>query len=140
MTINSYKVGPGTFTIGSGPTAFSSQVRSMLVEASENVETEDDLPVLSGEVLEGEDTATLDWQLSGTFLQDLATNGIIDYTWTNASEEQTFTYVPLTSADKAVTGTCRIVPISVGGEAKQRATSDFTWAIIGTPTFGDATP
>ena len=107
----------------------------MLVAASENVETEDDLHVLSGETLEGEDVATLEWTLSGTFLQDLATSGIIDYTWTNAGDEVAFTYVPHTVSDKQITGTVRIVPISVGGEAKTRATSDFEWAIIGTPTL-----
>lgn len=135
MAISSYKVGPGTLHLGDTPVAFSSQVRSCVVSPSENVEEEDDLNVLSGEVLEGEDTATLDWTISGTFLQDLVDDGIIDWTWTNAGNEEAFTYVPNTAGDKRITGVVRVVPISVGGEAKTRATSDFEWAIIGTPVF-----
>ena len=140
MTINSYKVGPGTLTLGSGPLNVSAQVLSCQVVPSETVEEEDDINVLSGEVLEGEDTASIDYVLSGSFLQDLAAAGVVDYTWTNAGDEVAFSYVPNTAVDRAIAGTVRLVPLSIGGTAKTRATSDFEWAIIGTPTFGDATP
>lgn len=140
MTINSYKVGPGTFTLGSGPLDVSAQVTALQVAASESVESEDDVNVLSGEILEGEDVASLDYTVSGTLLQDLAASAVVDYSWQNAGDEVAFKYVPSTAADRAVAGTLRLVPITIGGTAKQRATSDFEWAIIGTPTFGDATP
>lgn len=140
MTINSYKVGPGSLTLGAGPLSVGAQVTACTVQASESVETEDDVNVLSGEVLEGEDVASLDYTISGTFLQDLAASGVVDYSWQNAGDEVAFVYIPNTAADRSVAGTLRLVPISIGGTAKQRATSDFEWAIIGTPTFGDATP
>jgi hypothetical protein len=140
MTINSYKVGPGTLTIGSGPLNVSAQVTACQVVPSESVETEDDINVLSGEVLEGEDVASISYVLSGTFLQDLAAAGVVDYTWQNAGDEVAFNFEPLTTADRSIEGTVRLVPLSIGGTAKTRATSDFEWAIIGTPTFGDATP
>lgn len=140
MTIVSYKVGPGTLTLGATPLDVSSQVTACQVVPSESVDEEDDIDVLSGEVLEGEDVATVSYVLSGTFLQSLAASAVVDYSWTNASDEVAFKYVPHTTTDRAVSGTLRLVPLAIGGTAKQRATSDFEWAIIGTPTFGDATP
>ena len=141
MAIQSYKVGPGTLKLGvAGAVDVSQQVLSCTVAASENVDEEDDINVLSGDVLEGEDTVSLEWTLSGSFLQDLAASGIVDYTWTNASVVVDFEYVPNTVKDRSIEGQVRLVPLDAGGEAKTRATSDFEWAIVGTPTLGDATP
>lgn len=141
MAIESYKVGPGTLKLGTGGIVnVSQQVTSCTVSASENVEEEDDINVLSGDVLEGEDTVSLEWTLSGNFLQDLAASGIVDYTWTNASDNVDFEYVPNTAEDRSIEGVVRLVPLDAGGDVKSRATSDFEWAIIGTPTLGDATP
>jgi hypothetical protein len=138
MAIESYKVGPGSLTLGSGPLNVSAQVTAAQVVASENVEEEDDINVLSGEVLEGEDTATIDYVLTGTFLQDLAASGVVDYSWQNAGDEVAFIYIPNTVEDRQVSGTLRLVPLTIGGTAKTRATADFEWAIIGTPVFAAA--
>jgi hypothetical protein len=51
-----------------------------------------------------------------------------------------FTFVPSTSTDRAVTGTLRLVPITVGGDAGTLPDSPVTWMIVGTPVLGDATP
>lgn len=136
MPIESYKLGPGTLTFGTTPTDFSCQVTAATINPSENVEEEDAIPVLCGEELTGEDNVTHTFTISGTLLQDLAADGIVDYTWQNMGQNVPFVFVPSTSAARQVTGTCRIVPLSIGGEVKQRATSDFEFAIIGTPTFG----
>ena len=59
--VNSYKMGPGTLTLGSSPLDVSAQVTSCKVAASENVSSEDAIPVLSGDEIPGEEDVTLEW-------------------------------------------------------------------------------
>jgi hypothetical protein len=105
---------------------------------SENVESSDAVPVLSGEELPAEETASVSFVLNATLLQDLAAAGVVDYSWTNSGDEVAFVFIPNTVLDRQVAGTARVVPITIGGEAKTRPTSDISWACIGTPVFGAA--
>ena len=138
MPISSYKMGPGSFTIGAAPLDVSCQVTSLVVTPTENVTTEDAVHVLCGDVLPASDTADYTFTVSGTVLQDLAASGIVDYTWTNMGDEVPFEFVPSTADARSVTGTCRVVPLTIGGDVSSRPTSDFEWACIGTPVFGAA--
>lgn len=137
MTIQSYKLGPGTLKLGTGGTLdVSAQVRACTVTPAENVTTTDDLPVLSGEVLTGDSFATYTYTLTGTLIQDLAAAGVVDYSWTNAGVEVDVEFVPNTVEARKVTGTVRMVPIAIGGEVgAARPTSDFTWTFTETPAF-----
>jgi hypothetical protein len=138
MTIKSYRVGPGTLTLGSGPLAVAAQMTKCQVDAAENVTTTEDITVLSGEVLSGDEDATYKFTLAASILQDISSGGIVDYSWIHKGEEVAFSYVPNTVEDREVSGTVVPIPITIGGEVKARAVSDFTWRIIGDPTFGDA--
>lgn len=145
MTIQSYKMGPGTLTLGATPLDVSCQVTACRVAASENVDTQDDVDVLCGEVLEGDETVTYDWELNGTLLQDLATAGVVAWSWANKGTWQNFVFVPNTVGDRGITGQVRPIPLDAGGDAKTRPTSDFTWAARGPaaaadPVLADATP
>lgn len=135
MPINSYKMGPGTLELGSGPLDVSMQVTSFTVEASEKVTEEDDIDVLSGDVLEGVDEVSYDYRVKGTLLQDLAAAGVVAWSWTNKGTSQAFTFIPSTAADRQVTGFLRPVPLKIGGDAKVRAVSEVDWACIGEPDF-----
>lgn len=135
MAIQSYKPGPGTLTLGSGPLDVSAQVTACVVEPAENIESSDAIAVLSGEELPAEDTTSLTFTLKATLLQDLAAAGVVDFSWVNAGDEVAFTFVPNTVVDRQVQGTVRVVPITIGGPVKERATSDISWVIIGTPDF-----
>lgn len=130
-----YVVGPGTLVIGEvGSTeAFEAQVTSAQVEWS--VDSEDDENVLSGDVVAGDDTFTA--VLSGSLFQDIAAGGIVAYTWTNKGEVVPFTFIPNTVADRQITGEIKIVPITVGGDVKKKAKSDFEFACVGEPALGD---
>jgi hypothetical protein len=75
------------------------------------------------------------YTLSGTLLQDLSTGGVVDYTWDNAGVEVPFEFTPDDTGADTVAGVCRLIPLTIGGEVTARPTSDFEWAIIGTPTF-----
>jgi len=138
MPISSYKMGPGSFTIGAAPLDVSCQVTSLVVTPTENVTTEDAVHVLCGDVLPASDTVDYSFTVGGTVLQDLAAAGVVDYTWTNMGDEVPFSFIPNTAADRSVTGTCRIIPLTIGGDVSTRPTSDFTWVVIGTPVFGAA--
>jgi hypothetical protein len=135
VTVKSNVMGPGTFSIGSvgTPLDLTAQVTSLSVKFSEEVD--DSVPTLSGESLEGE--ATYPATLEGTLIQDLTEAGMFDYTWTNKGSIVPFTFTPSTAAGRSVTGSCRVVPLDIGGDVKVKNTVDFTWAVIGDPVLGD---
>lgn len=142
MAIQKYTMGPGTLHLGTDPDDYDAecQVKAFKVEASEKVKTTDPQPMLCGEDLTTPDVVTLEWKATGKLLQDIRAAGLVAFTWTNAGEEVAFKFTPNTTADMAVSGTLRLVPLSVGGDAGSQPDSDVSWSIIGTPTLGDATP
>lgn len=136
MAIKKYKMGDGTFKLGGGLAQDAScQVTNLRVECDESVKTTDAIPVLCGEELPAEDVASLAWKISGNVVQDIDAADLVAYTWTNASDEVAFEFVPNTTAGRKVTGLCRLVPITLGGDVATTPRSDFTWAIIGTPAL-----
>lgn len=134
MPIKSYKL-KGTLTLGTTPLDVSCQLTSCSVNPTENVDTEDAIHVLCGDVLPASDTVDYTFTISGTLLQDLAAGGVVDYTWTNAGDEVPFEFVPDDTGADMVTGTCRLIPLTIGGDVPSRPTSDFEWVIIGAPVF-----
>lgn len=144
--IKTVNLGPGTLTLGAGPLAVEGQLRNCRVEAAENVTTTEAIPVLSGEELAGSERVSFNWTLAGTLLQDLDAAGVIDWSWTNKGTEQPFTFVPNTAEGREVSGICKPVPITIGGEVTGTAAnpgaplqSDFTWRCKGgddEPVFG----
>lgn len=148
MATDSYKLGPGTLTF-EGTEDFTAQVRNCRCEPTENVTEGEDLPLLDGSTLQGEDTVSRSYVLAGTVVQDLnaaagTPKGFTDYTWSNRGAEVEFSFIPNTArgATTGVTGTCRLVPITVGGDAGVKNTADFSFAVTGAePTFTpDSTP
>lgn len=138
MSILSHKLGPGVLTLGSGPLDASSQANKIEIQFEENVETQDAIPVLSGEELAEEETPSYKAKLVATFVQDtLADSGLIAYSWDHAGENVPFTFEPNSALDRQVTGTVCVMPINIGGEVKKRNTSDVTMRCIGMPALGD---
>lgn len=138
MAIQSYKLGPGTLKLGAaGVMDVSCQITSGKVEASEKVTTQEALDVLCGEQLAAEDNVSLEWTLSFNLLQDIAAAGSVAWSWTNASTEQAFEFIPNTVGARKVTGTVRVIPITIGGDVKTRPRSDATWKVIGTPVLAN---
>lgn len=128
MPPESYKVRDGLFTVGATDESFAQQVREMAVDPSENVESEDDIEVLSGDTIEGVDEVTHDYVLTAKILQDLSAAGFVAWTWTHAGEWVPFTFQPRGDVARAVTGEVRVVPVRIGGAVKSRAESDLSWA------------
>lgn len=142
MAIKTYTLGPGTLTLGAGATQFNAQVRSCTLKASENVTSNDDIPVLSGEVIEGEDVADFDWTLEGTFLQDIDAAGINEFAFTNRGVATPFVFTPNTAAGAHADGLVSPVPLDFGGDVQNPSdqagnppTADFAWRVKGDPAM-----
>jgi hypothetical protein len=134
---NVYKLGPGTMTVGATGTEvdFSCQLTACTVQA--DVNADDAVTVLCGDTVPG--ARTYDFHVSGTMYLDLATGGIVDYSWTHKGETVAFTFTPVDTEAAAVAGNLIVDPLPVGGdEAGANMTGDFDWAIVGTPTFTPA--
>lgn len=135
MPIKSFKVGPGELIFGEpgDVNEFSAQVTAATVEPS--VDTEDDVPVLSGEVLPGEDEET--FVLTGSGLQDITATGFTTWTWENAGTVVPFIYIPHSETARQISGEIKVRRTNIGGEVKARATADFEFPIVGVPVLGD---
>lgn len=142
MAVATTPLGPGTLTLGE--TTASLDVSCQLIGAQVEADKtkEDDETTLCGDVVTGDVTYT--YTLSGTMFQDLAiAGGVVDYTWTNTGQTVPFVFTPNTVAAAKVEGDVLIDPLMVGGdEPKAKMRSEFTWDIVGTPTFtpGTGTP
>lgn len=138
MPPESHKMGPGTFLLGPDDDPFAQQLRSFTVTTGENVDEEDDIEVLSGDTVQGEDTVTHDYGVKAKVLQDLSAAGFVAYTWAHKGESLPFTFLPRNDVARAVTGTVRVVPVAIGGDVKARLESDIDWKCTGDdPVFGD---
>lgn len=138
MVNKTYTTGPGTLTIGTDPDdqEWAAQVKSVTVEW--DVDSEDDEYVLSGETVSGEDVYTA--TLSGSCFQDISANGMTRYSWAHKGETLAVRFVPNTVEDVEITGNIKMRPISVGGDVKAKAQSDFEFPFVGEPAMDDITP
>lgn len=134
MPVKSDKLGPGTLTIGATGTAaqFAAQLTACSVEPS--TDTEDPIPTLSGEEIEGDDTDTA--ELTGTVLQSYDADSLLLWAQDHRGDKLPFTFIPNNDSDLQVTGTVKIRRLRIGGDVKTRNTSDFTFPIIGDYTVG----
>lgn len=145
MTIQSYTMGPGVFSLGTDPDDLdvSCQVKSLRIQCKENVTKGARTPMLCGEDKVDADKVTHDWTVSGKILQDVAAGGVVDFTWTHKGDSLAFRFVPNTVKDRVASGIVRCVPLDLGGDAGTDPDSDFTWvcpADEAEPILGDATP
>lgn len=127
MPVKTLMMGPGTLVIGeAGSTrAMESQVTNARVTPS--VDTDDDTPVLSGDVLPGDRTES--FSLAGTFVQDFGNaDGLSEWTWTNRGDRLPFTFIPSTAAGRSLSGTVQVEATEIGGDVKTKPTVDFEWA------------
>lgn len=138
MPIKSFIVGPGSLVFGApgDPDEMSAQITSCTATPSTDVG--DVLAVLSGEELPGDRTTT--WVLEGNFLQDLTETGITTYTLEHDGDQVPFVYIPNEVHGRSLSGNVIISPTAIGGDVKERATSDFEFSIVGQPALGDVAP
>lgn len=133
MAVNTLTVGAGTFTIGAAGalTNFSSQVTSVKLVPS--AETGDSIIVLSGESVAGDFSET--YTIEGTMLQDFGTaSSKTEWLYTHSGETHVFEFDPATTGATKITGSLVVTAIEIGGDVRQKASSDFSFNCIGKPT------
>lgn len=135
---NTTLIGPGSLIVGETGTTLEISCQVTQAVVSWDVDAEDDTPLLCGEVEAGDETFTA--TLSATLFQDLgvdAAESIVAYSWANRGAVVPIVFIPSTAAGKQVTGSVKLRPVDVGGEAKTKATSDVEWPFVGEPELSD---
>ena len=130
MALTSHKLGPGFLTFGAvaSEQEFGSQVTAATLEPS--VDEEDNIPVLSGEEQDGDETES--YVLSGSFLQDYSgMTSLLVWCKTNAGTVLPFKFVPNSEGGLQITGSVKIRAVSIGGDVKTRNTTDFEFKGVG---------
>lgn len=133
-----YRLGPGSLILGSAATEkeFSQQVTECSVTFG--VDSTDDIDVLSGGIVAGEDTFTASLKLE--VLQDISATGISTWALEHRGELVPFTFIPATAEAREITGTVKIRPLDIGGKMKERPTASAEWPCVGVPALDNVTP
>lgn len=136
MTVNAYKFGPGTLTLGPVGTPIDASCQLRNGQVAWDKDEEDPITVLCGDVIAG--ATTYSATLAGNMIQDLSTGGIVEWSWDNKGTEQDFIFIPNDAAAVQVSGVVVVDPLSVGSTEDFGATmaSDFEWTIVGEPVLG----
>lgn len=133
MPVRSDKLGPGVLTFGetASPSEWSSQITKCTVEPK--TDSEDPIPVLSGEEIDGDDTDTA--ELTGTILQSYDLDSLLKWSHDFHGQTVTFRFQPNRDTALEVRGRVKIRRLSIGGDVKTRNTSDFAFPIVGDYTL-----
>ncbi|MBF4613272.1 hypothetical protein [Curtobacterium sp. VKM Ac-1376] len=131
MVATSHVLGPGSLKLGE--TASQRETAQQLTKFSIEPSTdfEDDIPVLSGEVVAGD--AKTDWALKGTANQDFGLDSFELWCYQHRIQDVPFLFTPSTAHEVSWSGVCTIVPLTAGGDVKKKNTSDFEFRVIGEP-------
>ncbi|MCT2043398.1 hypothetical protein M3D15_08680 [Pseudoclavibacter alba] len=131
MPVTAQKLGPGSLKLGAQSTAKEFAVQTTKCTLKSKTDADDDLYVLSGDVLPGAET--ISWELDATILQDYELDGLTDWLFTNRGSVQDFTFVPNSKAKRSWTGKVKIRPLDIGGDVNKNNTSDVTFPLVGEP-------
>lgn len=129
--IKSQKLTKGVLSIGETGTLveWAGQVRA--VTLAPEYDKEDDIPVLSGEKLAGDETKTE--TLSGTVLDDYSgTGSIFLFSKENEGKELPFVWEPNSDdGGLRISGTLKMRQLALGGDVDTRNENDFEFSIVG---------
>lgn len=133
MPAKAHALGPGQLTFGATETLkdFSCQVTNAKIAT--DADSDDDIPVLCGDVVSGATTNT--FSIEASFLQDYDAQGCIAWSWENMNAEVPFTFIPNTAHAMQVDGIVKVLPMELGGDVKKKNASEIEWPIVGTPTM-----
>jgi len=126
-------LGPGSLKIGEVGSELDMSCNLTNASVTWEVDAEDPTPTLCGGTVGGARNYTA--TLAGTMFQDIEADGVIDYTWKNKGVEAPFKFVPDEAGAALIEGRVTIDPITIGGDARTRPTSDIEWTCVGEPTF-----
>lgn len=136
MAARSRKLGPGTLTIGDTTTQISIANRMGSCSIEYEFDEEDDIPVLSGDEIIGEDDESA--TLVGTAYQDYVADSLLVFAEVYAGQILPFVFTPVNDDELSWEGSVKVRRLNVGGEVKERNTSDISWPCVGIPTMMDS--
>ena len=134
MAVNTITIGAGSLSIGAAGelTNFSGQITSARLVPS--IDQGDSITVLSGESVSGDRSES--FTLEGTLLQDFGTtDSTTEWLFTERGETHVFEFIPNTAKGRKITGSLVVEAVEVGGDVTTKATSDFTFVLVGAPVF-----
>lgn len=136
MTIRTHKLGPGSLKFGEtgSEVEFAVGLRSCAVEPE--VDQGDSLSVLSGDELVADDEES--YNLTGSLLQTYDKDSLIVWAHVTAGQVVPFTFRPDNDKGLAVTGSVKVRRLRIGGDVKERNTSDFEFPGEGMYSLVDA--
>lgn len=129
------KLGPGVLSVGSAGSPIDFSRRCTSVKVTWSVKTEDDTPVLSGDVEPGDRTYTATLEAK-VYQDDLRDGELTAFTWENKGASLPATFTPFTGG-KSITGDVVVDPMDVGGDIGKKNQSDIKWAFVGEPELVD---
>jgi hypothetical protein len=136
MTTKSRALGPGHLKIGETGTAREFAAQLTKCSLTSDTKSDDDIPVLSGDVVPGEDTYT--FGIAGAILQDYDLASLEIYCFENKGVELPFVFIPSNDGEVQWSGIVKLRPVqSIGGDVKKKNTADFEFVIVGEPTPGE---
>jgi len=142
----SVKFGKGTLKIGATGAEIDVSCQLNGGRITTNVDTGDSITTLCGETEPG--AMTFDYEFTGNINVDVKAGAasLFELSWTQKGTEQEFEFVPndgggaVGAAWVTATGTLIITPLDLGADAfGDPLASDFTWPIVGEPTYTYAT-
>lgn len=130
-TAKAETLGPGTLKFGAtgDEQEFAQQCSNVRLEPS--TDTDDSVPVLSGEEIDGDSTET--WVIAGTLYQRYDADALQDWCFDNRLTTMPFTFTPKEGAASSWKGQAKITAITIGGDVKVKNTSDFEFTLVGAP-------
>lgn len=126
-------LGPGSLSIGEvgSPKQFAGDITKITVTPS--TDSEDDTPLLDGTNESGADSTT--WELGGTVLDKYTLDSAAVWAAENAGKELPFLFTPSDDGELEIGGVVKVRPIALGGDVKKKNSNDFTFPLVGDPTF-----
>lgn len=132
---DTYKLGPGTLTIGATGTEFDASCLVNNCTLAADKDEGDSVTKLCGDVVPG--SVTYSYTLSGNADIDISDpDGLFMMSQEQKGAQLPFVFTPNTEAGNAASGTLVLDPLDFGGdETGEIMTSDFEFTVVGDPTF-----
>lgn len=121
-----HKLGEGSLKFGATGSEIEFGIQCKSVEVVPDVEDDkDDSPVLSGELETTGSDSEESYTLKGELYQDYSRDSLITWCHVNAGKSVPFTFKPNNDHEMNVRGEVRIRRLAIGGDVKDKNTSDF---------------
>lgn len=133
MPIKKQKLGPGKLVVGETGSGMEMAKQCTTVAIEPSYGDGERQIVLSGDT----DQEAGEWEgnLTATFFQDYAADGLLAWTWDNDGKTLPFTFTPSTSAGFEVAGEVVVRPANIGGDVDAENTSEVEWALPKKPAI-----